>query len=35
MPKINKIGQCFTELLKKQKWHFYVDRGVEGNNVFA
>jgi len=34
MPKIIKIGQCFTELLKK-KWHVFMDIGVEGNTVFA
>jgi len=35
MPKIIKIGQCFTELLKKLKWHIFMDHGVEGNTIFA
>jgi len=34
VPKI-KIDQCFTELLKKYKWHVFMDRSVEGNTVFA
>jgi len=35
MPKIIKIGQYFTELSKKYKWHVFMDHGVEGNTVFA
>jgi len=35
MPKIINIVQCFTELLKKLKWHVFMDHNVEGNNVFA
>jgi len=35
MPKIIQIGQCFTELLKKIKVARFMDRGVEGNSVFA
>jgi len=26
--KIIKIGQCFTELFEKCKWHFFMDNGV-------
>jgi len=35
MPKIIKIGQCFTELLKKLKWYIFMDCSVKGNTVFA
>jgi len=35
MSKITEIGQCFTELLNKQKWPVFMDHTVEGNTVFA
>jgi len=25
MPKMIRIGQCFTKLFKKEKWHIFWD----------
>jgi len=33
MPKIIKVGQCFTELFTKLHWHSFLRHGVVSENI--